>query len=114
MKISLYRSLRRHFRRERPLKSLIIKTSFQSTSEKDDDSIEQPLSSSLRPASSVAKPSVTDMSEFTDATITADEFSEEVLKYPRNIGVDGALTSEWKNQNILGDFEVSFIQFNRG
>ena len=47
------------------------------------------------------------MSEFTDATITADEFSEEVLKYPRNIGVDGALTSEWKNQNILGDFEVS-------
>ena len=48
------------------------------------------------------------MSEFTDATITADEFSEEVLKYPRNIGVDGALTSEWKNQNILGDFEVSF------
>ena len=51
------------------------------------------------------------MSEFTDATITADEFSEEVLKYPRNIGVDGALTSEWKNQNILGDFEVSFIQF---
>ena len=53
------------------------------------------------------------MSEFTDATITADEFSEEVLKYPRNIGVDGALTSEWKNQNILGDFEVRF-QFNRG
>ena len=49
------------------------------------------------------------MSEFTDATITADEFSEEVLKYPRNIGVDGALTSEWKNQNILGDFEASFI-----
>lgn len=77
-----------------------------STSEKDDDSIEQPLSSSLRPPSSVAKPSVTDMSEFTDATITADEFSEEVLKYPRNIGVDGALTSEWKNQNILGDFEL--------
>lgn len=77
-----------------------------STSEKDDDSIEQPLSSSLRPASSVAKPSVTDMSEFTDATITADEFSEEVLKYPRTIGVDGALTSEWKNQNILGDFEL--------
>ena len=109
MKISLYRSLRRHFRRKRPLKSLIIKASFQSLSEKDDDSIEQPLSSSLRPASSVAKPSVTDMSEFTDATITADEFSEEVLKYPRNIGVDGALTSEWKNQNILGDFEVRFI-----
>ena len=50
------------------------------------------------------------MSEFTDATITADEFSEEVLKYPRNIGVDGALTSEWKNQNILGDFEASFIK----
>ena len=82
---------------------------FQSTSEKDDDSIEQPLSSSLRPPSSVAKPSVTDMSEFTDATITADEFSEEVLKYPRNIGVQGALTSEWKNQNILGDFEVSYF-----
>ena len=50
------------------------------------------------------------MSEFTDATITADEFSEEVLKYPRNIGVQGALTSEWKNQNILGDFEVRLIQ----
>ena len=49
------------------------------------------------------------MSEFTDATITADEFSEEVLKYPRNIGVDGALTSEWKNQNILGDFEVRHL-----
>ena len=49
------------------------------------------------------------MSEFTDATITADEFSEEVLKYPRNIGVQGALTSEWKNQNILGDFEVSYF-----
>lgn len=77
-----------------------------STSEKDEDSFEQPLSASLRPPSSVAKPSVTDMSEFTDATITADEFSEEVLKYPRNIGVDGALTSEWKNQNILGDFEL--------
>lgn len=76
-----------------------------STSEKDDDSIEQPLSSSLRPPSSVAKPSVTE-SEFTDATITADEFSEEVLKYPRNIGVSGQLTSEWKNQNILGDFEL--------
>ena len=109
MKISFHRFLRRLFRRARSFKSFITKTSFQSTSEKDDDSIEQPLSSSLRPASSVAKPSVTDMSEFTDATITADEFSEEVLKYPRNIGVDGALTSEWKNQNILGDFEVSFI-----
>lgn len=81
------------------------KDDIKSTSEKDDDSIEQPLSSSLRPPSSVAKPSVTE-SEFTDATITADEFSEEVLKYPRNIGVDGALTSEWKNQNILGDFEL--------
>ena len=94
---------------------MITQNYFQSTSEKDDDSIEQPLSSSLRPPSSVAKPSVTE-SEFTDATITADEFSEEVLKYPRNIGVDGALTSEWKNQNILGDFEVSYIilQFNRG
>jgi len=79
--------------------------SLKSTSEKDDDSIEQPLSSSLRPPSSVAKPSVTE-SEFTDATITADEFSEEVLKYPRNIGVSGQLTSEWKNQNILGDFEL--------
>ena len=93
---------------EKPFKNLFLQINFQSTSEKDDDSIEQPLSSSLRPASSVAKPSVTDMSEFTDATITADEFSEEVLKYPRNIGVDGALTSEWKNQNILGDFEVRF------
>jgi len=83
-----------------------LKVNEPMTSEKDDDSIEQPLSSSIRPPSSVAKPSVTDMSEFTDATITADEFSEEVLKYPRNIGVDGALTSEWKNQNILGDFEL--------
>merc|ERR1712113_576690 len=82
-----------------------IQDDIKSTSEKDDDSIEQPLSSSLRPPSSVAKPSVTE-SEFTDATITADEFSEEVLKYPRNIGVSGQLPSEWKNQNILGDFEL--------
>jgi len=73
------------------------------TSEPD----EQPLSSSLRP-SSVAKPSLTSMTDatMTDATITADEFSEEVLKYPRNIGVAGQLTSEWKNLNVLGDFEL--------